>query len=117
MFVPEGAGHGWVAPDYLRRLATMPGVHLMDDPGGEEAARFGAETSGLVALYAEDGRLLFRGGITSARGHEGDNQGRRALLGLIRGRRSSLSRATPVYGCAIRPDPATSGESVTPWKN
>ena len=116
IFVPERAGHGWRPTDGLRRLGTMPGVHLIDDPGGEEAARFGAQTSGLVALYAQDGRLLFRGGITAARGHEGDNEGRRALLGLIQGNSSSYPRETPVFGCPIFPAPSTSAGSATPWK-
>ena len=103
IFLPERAGRGWGPTAGLRGLATMPGVHLIDDPAGEEAARFGAQTSGLVALYAQDGRLLFRGGITAARGHEGDNEGRRALLDLIQGNSSSCPRETPVFGCPIFP--------------
>ncbi len=116
IFLPKRAGHGWVPTDGLRGLGTMPGVHLIDDPGGEEAARFGARTSGLVALYAPDGRLLFRGGITGARGHEGDNEGQRALLGLIQNNRSSYSRQTPVFGCPIFPAPSPGTGSFTPWK-
>jgi hypothetical protein len=115
IFVPKRAGHGWRPTDGLRRLGTLPSVHLIDDPAGEEAARFGAQTSGLVTLYAQDGRLLFRGGITGSRGHEGDNEGRRALLGLIQGDSSSYRRETPVFGCPIFPAPSTSAGSATPW--
>ena len=46
IFVPERAGHGWGPTAGLRRLAAMPGVHLLDDPAGEEADCFGARTSG-----------------------------------------------------------------------
>jgi hypothetical protein len=116
IFVPERAGQVWRAADGLRGLGTMPGVHLMDDPAGAEAARFGAQTSGLVALYAEDGRLLFRGGITAARGHEGESDGQRALLGLIQGNSMSCPRETPVFGCPIFPVPSTSAGNATPWK-
>jgi hypothetical protein len=116
IFLPERAGHGWCLTDGMRGLGTMPGVHLIDDPGGEEAARFGARTSGLVALYARDGRLLFRGGITGVGGHEGDNAGRRALLGLIHNDSSSHPRETPVFGCPLFPTPPLSAGNGTPWK-
>ena len=116
IFRPERAAKGWGPTDALRSLGTMPGVHLIDDPSGDEATRFGARTSGLVALYAQDGRLLFRGGITGSRGHEGDNEGQRALLGLIHGSLASFPRETPVFGCPIFPDKASSAGSGVPWK-
>jgi hypothetical protein len=113
---PKSAGHGWGPADGVRGLGAMPGVHLIDDPGGEEAARFGALTSGLVALYAQDGRLLFRGGITAARGHEGDNRGARGLLGVIEGNPSSFPREMPVFGCPLFPDRSNRAGSLMPWK-
>ena len=107
----------WLGPDGQACAVspTVPFVHLIDDPAGREANRFGARTSGLVALYGHDGRLLFRGGITVSRGHEGDNEGRRALLDLIQGNRSSCPRQTPVFGCPIFPAPLPSGEGAAPW--
>ena len=116
ILLPESAGHGWGPTDGLRRLGTMAGVHLIDDPGGKEATRFGALTSGLVALYAPDGRLLFRGGITGARGHEGDNAGRRSLVGLIEGNSSSFPGQTPVFGCPLFQVHCIAAESSMPWK-
>jgi hypothetical protein len=113
--LPKSAGHDWGPADGVRGLGAMPGVHLIDDPGGEEAARFGALTSGLVALYAQDGRLLFRGGITGARGHEGNNRGERALLGLIQGDPSSFPRDMPVFGCPLFPDRSNRAGSLMPW--
>ena len=114
-FLPRSAGHDWGPADGVRALGTMRGVHLIDDPGGEEAARFGALTSGLVALYAQDGRLLFRGGITAARGHEGDNRGEQALLGLIQGHPSSSPRDLPVFGCPLFPDRSNRAGSFMQW--
>jgi hypothetical protein len=78
----------------------MPDVHLIEDPGGCEAARFGAQTSGDVLLYGADARLLFRGGITPGRGHVGDNPGWDAIIRLISGGSTSLSEA-PVFGCPL----------------
>jgi hypothetical protein len=115
VYLPEHAGHAWSPTRRLRGLGTMPGVHLVDDPAGEQAALFGARTSGLVALYGQDGRLLFRGGLTSARGHEGDSEGQRALLGLIQNNQSDYPRETCVYGCPISSVPSTFARSVAPW--
>jgi hypothetical protein len=57
-------------------------------------------------LYGTDGRLLFRGGITGARGHEGDSAGRDAVVALISGGVSSAAVSTPVFGCQILQRPA-----------
>jgi hypothetical protein len=97
---PNTPQPGWEPSDLLERLATLPDVHLIQDPGGDEAVRFGAQTSGDVLLYGADERLLFRGGITPGRGHEGNNPGRNAIIGLISGGSSGLSEA-PVFGCPL----------------
>jgi hypothetical protein len=100
IFTPKSPDHGWGPADWSARLASIRGVRLLDDPGGREAARFNARTSGQVVLYGPNGRLLFRGGITGARGHEGDNYGREAVVSLITG--GSLSPArVPVFGCPL----------------
>ncbi len=100
IFTPAGAGGAWGHADWSRNLASIPGVHSIHDPGGDEAARFGAQTSGQVALYASDGRLLFRGGITAARGHEGGNRGEDTLVALLGGGSHRLAEY-PVFGCPI----------------
>jgi hypothetical protein len=51
-------------------------------------------------LYDGNGRLLFSGGITGARGHSGDNAGRSTVLSLLS--RDTVDRAeTPVFGCSL----------------
>lgn len=97
---PDGTGGGWVAGDLWASAAAIPGVRVAADEGGREAARFGAGTSGLTLLYGADGRLLFSGGITAARGHEGDNAGRDALTALLADGRGGMSE-TPVFGCQL----------------
>ncbi|HKS16351.1 MAG TPA: hypothetical protein VJU16_03510, partial [Planctomycetota bacterium] len=65
-----------------------------------EARRFGIETSGHVLLFSPGGARLFSGGITSARGHSGDNAG--LDLALERLRNPSLPTAsTSVFGCLL----------------
>ena len=46
--------------------------------------------------------LTFSGGITAARGHQGDNDGRRSVLASLAGTATGLPM-TPVFGCYIHP--------------
>lgn len=97
---PAGAADGWERQGLWRSAADIPGVETVADPEGAEARRFGIETSGHVLLYASDGTRLFSGGITSARGHSGDNAGLDGVLERLRD--PSLPPATaPVYGCLL----------------
>jgi hypothetical protein len=104
---PAGAGGEWVESDLWASAAAIPGVRVIADEGGREAARFGAGTSGLTLLYGADGRLIFSGGITAARGHEGDNAGRDALATLLTNDKGEVSEnkdevsETPVFGCQL----------------
>ena len=77
------------------------------DDDGREARLFHAETSGHTALYGAQGQLIFDGGITVSRGHEGDNDGTEAILALLHDKTPDRAQ-TPVYGCLIlQPDPKT----------
>jgi hypothetical protein len=79
-------------------------VTTVRDDDGVEAARFQALTSGATALYDPQGRLLFSGGITSARGHEGDSFGIRRISSLLRTGKADRADA-PVFGCSLRHQP------------
>jgi hypothetical protein len=92
---------GWSDSELLRRVKRIPGISLYKDTHAEEAERFGARTSGHVVLYGRDGELLFHGGITSARGHEGEAAAHQVLGALLRGERSQPSD-TLVFGCPLR---------------
>jgi hypothetical protein len=98
--IPHGAPANWSDTDLLRQAAAIPGVTVSTDPGAVEAHAFGAKTSGDVSFYDPDGRLLFNGGITDGRGHEGDNAGADALLAIFRGEQPAV-RATSVFGCPL----------------
>jgi hypothetical protein len=76
------------------------------DEGGAEARRFGATTSGHAVLYSPDGRLLFRGGLTGARGHAGDNANLDALAAVLDGAPSPHINV-PVFGCPLFELPST----------
>jgi hypothetical protein len=84
-----------------QRTAAIPHVTPIVDASGAMAAALRAETSGDVIAFDARGQLLFHGGLTSARGHEGDSVGQRRLLAALRG--ETPDRAdSPVFGCELR---------------
>lgn len=111
-FRPEGVEENWAETDLWRSAAAIPGVEVQLDADGREAREFQASTSGHVVLYDSKGRLLFRGGITEARGHRGDNAGRGAITDLLQ--RGQASRdATATFGCPLQ-EPAPAPLSRSP---
>jgi hypothetical protein len=104
MLRPEGMNEGWEKTILWAGAAAIPGVNVRVDKDGSEAAKFNADTSGQVLLYAPDGRLLFSGGITESRGHSGDNAGESAVISLVmKPERIALSSPAnaPVFGCSL----------------
>jgi hypothetical protein len=88
----------------LRATArAIPGVRVVEDES--EAHVFGAATSGQVLLYDASGTLVFRGGITSARGHEGSSVGGETVRHFATAGASSsattTTTASEVFGCAL----------------
>lgn len=102
VYRPSESEPGWEQTDIWRRAAAIPGVTVTADIDGRMAARNGARVSGETRLFDATGALTFSGGITAARGHQGDNDGRRAILAALTGV-AHESRATPVFGCYIHP--------------
>ena len=97
---PKGVTEKWVETDLWRKALQIPGVSVLIDQDGIEAQRFRAATSGQVVLYGADGRLLFSGGITGARGHPGDNAGESAIEALVNAG-SANDDHSPVFGCPL----------------
>ncbi|MEM1093577.1 MAG: RedB protein [Bacteroidota bacterium] len=101
LFIQPGDS-SWAASDLWRMAEAIPGVRITADPGGQESQKFGIMTSGHASLYAADGLLQFSGGITPARGHEGDSRGKTAILGYLQQEASAISDASAVFGCSLR---------------
>jgi hypothetical protein len=99
---PRETSPDWDRTDLWRSAAAIPGVTVLGDEDGVEAARFHALTSGLTVVYDGEGRLLFRGGITSARGHEGNSFGRERIISLLTTGKADRNDS-PVFGCALGP--------------
>jgi hypothetical protein len=106
---PAGAGIDWDDTDLRRTAAAIPGVTVLTDENGLEAARFGAETSGHTVVFETNGDLLFSGGITGSRGHVGSNAGEGAVLAALRQEKMTSAQA-PVYGCRIAKHGSVTGK-------
>jgi hypothetical protein len=100
---PAEFSNDWEKTDLWQSAAGIPGVKPIVDYDGVEARRFNAGTSGQTVLYDVEGRLLFSGGITIARGHAGDNAGRSAIVSLVNAKLAEQTE-TPVFGCPLFDD-------------
>jgi hypothetical protein len=99
-FVPEGQDQEWAHSDLWKHASSIPGVTVAVDEDGRAARSFGAETSGQVLVYDAKGALLFHGGITPGRGHEGASLGWSAIVDLVE-TGVAVHSGTPVFGCPI----------------
>lgn len=97
---PQGSLPNWSETPLRDRAAGLPGVTVVDDEAGAIARRFGAETSGQTYLYGPDGHLMFEGGITQSRGHEGASPGRALIAEVLQTERPA-SRKTRPFGCGL----------------
>lgn len=103
------AGPDWHRTSLWQTAARLPGVELVEDHDGLEAAHFGADVSGRALLYSVKGRLLFEGGLTPARGHAGENLGSRAITQWIA--TGHLQATTgPAFGCELFTPAAGEGQ-------
>jgi hypothetical protein len=101
----EPAGTDWAHGDLWDLARAIPGVVAVDDRGGTVADALGVHTSGQVVVYDPAGRLQFAGGITPARGHEGDSGGADAIAILVRPRARPTAppaaSTSLVFGCDL----------------
>jgi hypothetical protein len=102
VFVGPDEGLGGLL-DLRATARAIPNVRVVEDES--EARLFGAATSGQALLYDPTGALVFRGGLTTARGHEGDSAGgsfvRRFALRDPGAPAPTSTRTTAVFGCAL----------------
>lgn len=89
----------WAESELWQLAVKLPDV-IVSTVNELDLLRFGVFTSGQTLLYDTEETLIFSGGITSARGHEGDNTGRSAISTYLHGGKIPLTQ-TPVFGCSI----------------
>jgi hypothetical protein len=104
VFLDSDPAQPATASALFRKVAKIPGVSVICDRDGSELKKFGFCTSGETRLYRADGSLIFVGGVTGSRGHEGDNPGREAVISLTRDPANRAHPAVvkrPSFGCAL----------------
>ena len=99
-YKPQKFNNAWVESDLWNYAKKLPQTKVIIDPEGKEAQKYGAKTSGQTILYGEEGKLLFAGGITISRAHEGDNLGRASLIDILLGKKIK-TKMTETFGCNL----------------
>jgi hypothetical protein len=97
---PAHIANDSVADDLRKTAVAIPNLKIINDDKGLLAGQFHAQTSGEVFVYDISGKLRFSGGITSSRGHAGDNDGRSAVESLLHTGICPIA-TTPVFGCSL----------------
>jgi hypothetical protein len=98
---PDHEPDSWAHGSLWNLAHQIPGVTAKIDAGGNLSRQFSASTSGSIVVYDPAGTLQYQGGITEARGHEGDSRGKAAIFAIARGELHEESQG-PVYGCPLR---------------
>lgn len=97
----SGSGDRIEESGLWNQVRALPGVQARVDVNDREAGLFSAATSGDAFLYDGKGVLKYRGGLTPARGHQGDSFGVDAVVGIVNEGGGEKLVTGPVYGCAL----------------
>jgi hypothetical protein len=97
---PVGAPTGFEQTNLLAHLGPFPDLQIVVDEGGMYHRQFQASTSGECFLYDVQSQLVFHGGLTPYRGHEGPSAGQSAIVALLRNQ-TALHDSSPVFGCPL----------------
>lgn len=98
---PKSFPQKWVETDLYTNAQKVPDTHIFIDENSQQARLFGAVSSGQTFLFDAKGTLLFSGGITASRGHEGDSIGKNAIMDILQNKDVHLTQSPPVFGCLL----------------
>ena len=101
-YKPSSESDSWCRNTRLWDTAKLiPSASLLIDTDAKFAKAYGSRCSGQVLLYSTASRkLVFAGGLTESRGHEGGSAGGDAISEFARTGNCPTSK-TDVFGCAI----------------
>ena len=99
--VPPGCPPDWYKSALWENANAIPGLRVIDDQGGRLASAFGVTTSGHCLVYDAEENLIFSGGITPGRGHEGDSLGQAIVTEIAVHSAVSGSHECATYGCPL----------------
>lgn len=98
-YKPEKYDHNWVKTSlYFRAKKLTESVTI--DVNKQEIHLFKPKTSGQAYLYDRNGSLVYSGGLTASRGHEGDNLGSQRIRDFIL-KGKDVDKKFLVFGCSL----------------
>ncbi len=103
VYAPMDMPTEWTRTDLWNSAQKLTPQPLRLDSDGALAKRLSATTSGHVFVVRSDGWIAYSGGLTSARGHEGDNLGRSTVTRILSRPPKDISNhhQLPVFGCEL----------------
>lgn len=97
---PDSANKDWHKTSLWLQASGISGLDLFVDTERRETSLFNSKSSGEVLLYDRNGYLLYSGGLTASRGHQGDNIGRDSIEYYLQHGLMKHSSA-PSFGCEL----------------
>lgn len=97
---PETVTDNWYQTDLWRKANKMKDLRVYLDQNGKEATLFSVKSSGRVLLYDTNMHLIFSGGLTASRGHEGDNLGKSTIEKYLKTHKLTTN-SSPSFGCPL----------------
>ncbi len=105
-YQPSDQSAEWAKTELWQKAAAISNANV-SAISESELRNFGAITSGQTLFYDPRGNLVFSGGITISRGHEGDSLGIEIIEKYLHGQQIAFTE-TPVFGCIL-----TTSEQLT----
>lgn len=94
------ADPSWDQSMTMNAFRIIPSAAFIKDLDGSIALKFHMLTSGHSRVYSPENKLLFCGGITLSRAHEGDNIASAGMLSALRKQANTLEKHV-VFGCRL----------------
>lgn len=110
---PSGFDEEWAKSELWQAASIIPDTEVRVDLDTREAELFGAKTSGQTYLFSPAGELLFSGGITPSRGHQGNSVGRQRIIDLVTDGTTERD-VSDVFGCPIHAEDEPPGIEPAP---
>lgn len=90
----------WTEGELWTQVQALPKVRLVNDLGGVETKLYQVQTSGHAVLTDANGAIVFSGGITPSRGHQGESEGKTFLQSWEK-LQTKESLFSKVFGCGL----------------
>ena len=97
---PPGRDPAWTKSELWEKAQNLKGTELFLDKNNAEMSLFKISTSGQAFLFNAEDELVYSGGLTPGRGHEGVNDGQVFIREWLK-KPSRKSFFDHVFGCGI----------------